>query len=257
MSAKPRQLLSERLTKTTCLRRPTLTAIKNKTERRERAREGKALSAARLSKTLEKELIARLKSRTYGDAPLNVNEDVWRAVLEGEKEKEKELEGLELEEEETDEDDDEDEDEEEEYEREFVSDLEESDAEDLEDWDAVCLPRLFSLSSLNPVPRSSHLHPTPKLPTETTMMPLKTTQMLPRKASAKLRMADRTRAEARRRRKEGEGSRSSTRRSESWRHRRGRSLGEVYMSATGSLSVVLASHAGVARRLSEVMNVSR
>jgi protein MAK16 len=68
-------------------------------------------------------LIERLKSKAYGDAPLNVNEDVWRAVLEGEKEKI----GEELEEDETDEDEDEDEQEIEEEEegfggREFVSD---------------------------------------------------------------------------------------------------------------------------------------
>lgn len=114
---------------------PQLVAIKSKTERRERAREAKALSAARLTKTLEKELIGRLKSKTYGDAPLNVNEDVWRSVLEGEKRKELEQENeLQLEDEETDEDSDE---EDEEEEREFVSDLEESDLEDMEDWDGL------------------------------------------------------------------------------------------------------------------------
>ncbi|KAG0143521.1 hypothetical protein CROQUDRAFT_66132 [Cronartium quercuum f. sp. fusiforme G11] len=110
---------------------PQLVAIKNKTERRERARESKALSAARLTKTLEKELIGRLKSRTYGDAPLNVNEQVWRSVLESERTKE-EVE-LELADEETD-GDSEDEYEGEE-EREFVSDLEESDLDDLEDFE--------------------------------------------------------------------------------------------------------------------------
>ncbi|SGZ31211.1 BQ5605_C047g12335 [Microbotryum silenes-dioicae] len=129
---------------------PQLVPIKQKLERRESAREAKALTAARLEKSLEKELIARLKSRAYGDAPLNVNEQVWQAVLnrekrdkeggvEGEKEREKELEGLGMEsDDETDYDSDEfeEDEEEEDYETgqaEFVSDFDESDLEDLED----------------------------------------------------------------------------------------------------------------------------
>lgn len=114
---------------------PQLVPIRKKLERREGAREAKALTAARLEKSLERELIARLKSRAYGDQPLNINEDVWRAVLNREKEveAENELEALGLESD--DETDDEDE-EEEEGEREFVSDLEdESDLEDMEDYE--------------------------------------------------------------------------------------------------------------------------
>lgn len=116
---------------------PQLIPINKKTERREKARESKALSAARLTKTLEKELISRLKSKSYGDLPLNVNESIWKSVLENEK-TEAELE-LELKDEMTDEDGSGEEDEEEmeeEFEREFVSDFEESDEdeEDLEDW---------------------------------------------------------------------------------------------------------------------------
>lgn len=110
-----------------------------KLERRENARESKALTAARLEKSLERELIARLKSRAYGDQPLNINEDVWRAVLNREKEveQEKELEELGMEsDEETDEDEDEDEMEEEEEGGEFVSDLEdESDIGDMEEYE--------------------------------------------------------------------------------------------------------------------------
>ncbi|BGP55251.1 hypothetical protein JCM8202_000676 [Rhodotorula sphaerocarpa] len=119
---------------------PQIVPIKKKTERRESAREAKALSAARLEKSLERELIARLKSRAYGDQPLNVNEDVWQAVLNREREvdAEKELEelGMESDEETDDEDEDEAERELEDEEEvgEFVSDFDESDLDDLEEY---------------------------------------------------------------------------------------------------------------------------
>lgn len=58
-----------------------LIAIKPKQTKREAARERKALIAAKLEKSIEKELIERLKSGVYGEQPLNVNEDVWKRFL--------------------------------------------------------------------------------------------------------------------------------------------------------------------------------
>ena len=120
--------------------RPKLIGVKKKLDRREATRERKALSAAHLEKSIQKELIERLKSKAYGDAPLNVNESVWQAILDREKGgKEKELEGenLDMVADETD-GEDEDEEEFEEFEGEFVSDISGdeaglSDLSDLED----------------------------------------------------------------------------------------------------------------------------
>jgi protein MAK16 len=74
-------------------------------------------------------LLDRLRSKAYGDAPLNVNEDVWRQVLDLDKGKERDLD---LEEESLDEWEEEDD---EGGEREFVEDdSEEESVGDLEDY---------------------------------------------------------------------------------------------------------------------------
>ena len=101
--------------------RPTLVGIKKKLDRREAKREQKALSAAHIERSIQKELLERLKSKAYGDAPLNVNEEVWKAVLDAERAKEQ---GVDMEDEESEEDDEED--------IEFVEEEEEEDLEDEE-----------------------------------------------------------------------------------------------------------------------------
>ncbi|KAI8883780.1 Mak16 protein [Backusella circina FSU 941] len=107
--------------------RPQLIGIKKKLDRREANRERKAEAAARIEKSIEKELIDRLKSKAYGDAPLNVNEEIWQKILD------EDLEGAE-EDESEEENEEEEEEEEEDEDTEFVSDLEdESDIEDIED----------------------------------------------------------------------------------------------------------------------------
>lgn len=122
-----------------------------KIRHREAARERKAESAAKLEKTIERELIERLRQGAYGDQPLNVSEAIWKKVLNGlEREgggtRDKDMDrGIEDDDEEREEEDEEDAEEEYEDEAEddeldgqveYVSDVDESDEElaDIEDW---------------------------------------------------------------------------------------------------------------------------
>lgn len=99
--------------------------IAPKVKRREENRERKALAAARIEKSIEKELLNRLKSGAYGDKPLNVDEKIWKKVM-------NKLDDNELEEEE-DYDEEELEEEDSDYEVEYVADEGDDDMVELED----------------------------------------------------------------------------------------------------------------------------
>ncbi|KAK4189629.1 ribosomal L28e protein family-domain-containing protein [Podospora australis] len=116
-----------------------------KIKAREEARERKALAAAKLERTIERELLERLRQGAYGDQPMNVNANIWKKVLnalenEGEGVRDKDMDkGIEDEEDESEkelEEELEEEGDEEDGNVEYVSDFDESDEDlaDIEDW---------------------------------------------------------------------------------------------------------------------------
>ena len=68
-----------------------MTTIKKKVERREDRKEVKALAAAKLSKSIEAELLQRLKQGTYGDI-YNFESTAWNEALDKEQQAQEESE---------------------------------------------------------------------------------------------------------------------------------------------------------------------
>ncbi|KAG5518633.1 hypothetical protein PMAC_002602 [Pneumocystis sp. 'macacae'] len=66
-----------------------LVGIKPKQTRRETTREKRALQMAKLEKSIQKELLERLKSGIYGEKPLNVDSEIWKTISESHKNQKK------------------------------------------------------------------------------------------------------------------------------------------------------------------------